>query len=65
MDGGRDGANPSPPLRVGSPGQCGTSCAGEVCLDTLASSDLQQMPLEGGDPLRVGEDVLALGCRPG
>ena len=35
MDGGRDSANPSPPLREGSPGKCGASCADEVrCLHT-------------------------------
>ena len=48
MDGGRDGANPSPPLRVGSPGQCGDSRAGEAQQDTLASSDCSRCPLREG-----------------
>ena len=65
MDGGRDGANPSPPLRMGSPGQCRDSRAGETHLVALVSSELQEIPPEGGEPLRVGEDALAMGCWPG
>ena len=30
----------------------------------IKKSDLQEMPLEGGNPLCVGEDALVLGCRP-
>ena len=65
MDGGRDNANPSPPLREGSPGKCEASRAGKTREYTHSSSDLQKMPLKGGDPLCDGEDVLVLGHRPG
>ena len=63
MDGGRDSANPSPPLREGSPGKCEASRAGETREYTHSSSDLQKMPLKGGDPICDGEDVLVLGHR--
>ena len=65
MDGGRDSANPSPPLRKGSPGKCGGLARWRGRVGTHSSSELQKIPPEGGEPLRVGEDALAMGCWPG
>ena len=65
MDGGRDSANPSPPLRTGSPGQCRESRAGETHLIALASSDCRRCPSREGIHFATGRTCWCWGTGRG